>query len=789
MFLNYLKITFRNIKRNKLYSFINVLGLAVGFACAILILLWIQDELSYDKYHHNAKHIYRIITKDLRDNEIQGDSPFKLAPELKHLYPEVQNYVRTSNYWDATFKYGNKVFKENRIIYTDPSIFKVFSWKLGKGNPSTALIKPNSVVITRETAVKYFGNENPIGKILVKDNKQDLIVTGIMENIPDNSHFKFDFLLPINEMRNMWGSYIDSWSCVEFGSYLLFDRDIDLSEWQSRLTDFEKKYINRNIKQFSLQVLTDIHLYSSQIKWSYEQQGNIEYVYIFSAVALLIMLIASLNYMNLSTAKSIVRAKEVGIRRTLGGSRKQLIFQFLGESLILSFIGLVLAYLLAEVTLSLFNSIVDKNLDIPYGNMVFHATIILITFCVGVVSGSYPALFLSNLSVVKSIKGQRLFVSDKFSFRRISVIVQFGISIILLIGTIVIYYQLRYTQSKNLGFKKEQLISIDLNNSDPISSYKCFKTNIINSSKVESVSAATSLPPNKYLYTSVYPAGLKGEDRWNWTMKSFFVDYNFISMMGLDIIEGRDFSEDFSTDKKDAIIINEAAVRSLGWKSALGKKLVNNIDNSTASVIGVVRDFHFKSFKEPIEPVFIKPYYNWLGRVIVRITPNDMPGTIKYLEKEWNKLNPEYPFSYSFVDDSFNKLYNAEQRLSNVITTFCIIALIIASMGVFALSLFSIERRTKEIGIRKVLGASVNSVVRLLSKEFIALVSIANIMAIPAGYYIMNKWLQDFAYRIDVSWWMLLISVGIVLLIALATISFQAIKAATANPVESLKYE
>ena len=789
MLKNYFKIIIRNLLKQKINSLIHVAGFAIGIACALLILLWVQHELSYDKYHKNAKHIYRIITEDTRDNKIQADSPFRLAPELKQLYPGILEYARFSHYWEGVIKYNSKIFNENRLIYADPSLFNIFSWKLLKGNSATALDNPNSVIITQSMAQKYFGHDDPMGKALILDNEKELLVTGIIEDIPQNSHFKFDFLLPISEIHNKFGDWLNNWSCIEFNTYLLLDEALPASELQAKLIDFEKRYIDRGLWQFSLQALTDIHLHSSDLRWEHGGRGNIEYVTIFSAIAVLILLIACLNYMNLATARSTLRTKEIGIRRTVGSSRIQLVYQFLGESLILSLFGLIIAFLLAELALPVFNGLVGEELDIPYGNYLFHLIMISIALGVGIIAGSYPAFVLSSLNVVRSLKGESISVTEGINFRKLAVVFQFTISIILIVGTIVIYRQLQFVQSRNLGFNKEQLISIKVQDSDRVQSYERYKNAISQNVNILSVSAATSVPPNRYQYTSVYPEGIEGEERWNWTMKSFFVDYSFIQMMGMEIIEGRDFSKELLSDKNGAIIINEAAVQALGWTSAIGKKLVNSWDNQTATVIGVVRDFHFKSLKDPIEPAFLKLYSRWVGYVVVRIRPQNIPTTLAFLENKWNEQNPEWPFTYHFIDESFENLYQSEKRLGQLIGIFSGIAIFIACLGFFSLSLFTIERRTKEIGIRKILGASVSGMMAMLSTQFTKWVLLANIIAWPIAWFTMNKWLQSFAYRIKIDWWVFALAGGLTLLVALLTVSWQAIRAAMANPVKNLRYE
>jgi putative ABC transport system permease protein len=794
MFKNFIKITFRNLIRFRLYSIINLSGLSIGLLCCLLIFLYVQYELSFDTYHNNYKKIYRILTIDINDNEIDADSPWRLAPELKDKYPGIIEYVRISDFSDPVINYNTKSYVESRVFFTDPSLFKIFNWELIKGNPDEVLRSPNSIVISQSMSEKYFGKEDPMGKIMTVNIKDNFIVTGIFKDIPSNSHFKSDIFLPLDYAIKGFGSWIYDWSCVEFASYLLLDNDSRSKELENRIPQFIQNYVKRELWNYKLQPLKDIHLYSKKVKWNFEPQGNINSVYIFSLIGILILIVASINYINLSTARMSVRLKEIGIRKVIGGRYIQIFYQMIGESIVFSLIALCIAYILASLLLPVFNQKMHQTLTIQYGNFNLHISLVSITLIVGLISGIGPSVFYSRINIINALKRVFTYNSTDLGFRKFTVIFQFTISIILFIAAITINKQLHYIQTKNLGFKKDELVAIDLSNINSKTKsliYEVFKQKIIAYPEVIDITASSSVPPHQYLYTSVYPENITGEARWNWKMKSFFVDYNFIDMMGIELIDGRNFSEEFVTDRQEAIIINKAAQKALRWKNAIGKKLINNLDNTSACVIGIVKDFHFKSVHEIIEPAFIK-IFNFklhVSKILLRIQNNDIKGTLNYLEDQWNNINPAWPFNYQFVDQTFWKLYQKEQKLFQLISVFGLLAILISCMGILALSMFIIERRTKEIGVRKISGATTKNILILIIKDFFIWVVLSNIIAWPLGWWVMNSWLQNFAYKTEIAWWIFLSAGIIALVIALITVSLQSIKAAITNPVESLRYE
>lgn len=790
MFKNYLIVTLRNLKRQKIHSFINIAGLAIGMACTILIFLWIQDEMSYDKFHKNAQRIYRVLSAEPHQ-AVSARTPYRLGSAMEKEFPEIKQAVRITWPWYELVSYKNKNFKEG-IIYADSTIFEVFSFPLLEGDPRHALKGPKSVVISEEIAHKYFGSDDPMGKILTIDKEHEFMVSGIFKKIPRNSHFKFDLLAPISFMPNKFSQrLLDQWDFEEFFTYLLLSEDCKPFELEDKFTQLIERHIGEERPaglKFPLQLLTDIHLRSSHIEWDIASHGNIAYVYLFSAIAIFVLLIACINYMNLSSARSSMRSKEVGLRKVVGANRFQLINQFLGESILFSLISLPLSIGLVEILLPFFNTFSGKELSIQYfENWPFLICLVMIVLLVGVVSGSHPAFVLSGIQPVDVFKSSSK-VNKKALSRKGLVVFQFVVSVTLLICSIIIYRQIHFLKNRNLGFDKEHVVVVDMPEGEKkYDAYLALKSELLQQPSVLDVSAASTIPPNKYHLTGTQTVG--DQDEKSLTMKFFSVDYNFIEMLGFELVNGRSFSSEYATDKKEAIIINEEAARQLGWNKPIGKRLKIFWNNEIGRVIGVVKDFHFKSLHEKIEPTVFTVGFRWLFHIVIRIRPGNIPNTLDFIKETWKKYNPIRPFDFSFVDENFDKLYRAEEKMGTLFGYFTSLAIIIACLGIFGLVSFSTENRTKEIGIRKVLGASVVRIIHLFSKEFIMLVLVANIIAWPIAYFVMNKWLQNFAYKINISWWTFLLAGVTALVIALLTVSYQAIKAATSNPVEALRYE
>ena len=789
MLKNDLKIAFRNLLKHKGYTFINVTGLAVGMACCFLILLYVQDEMSYDKFHDNAKQIYRVTREFGSSGSVEpaANTSYPIAPAFKVEFPEVVDVVRFRRRFRPVIRYKDKRFWEEGFCLTDSTFLDVFTFPMVKGNPGTALREPNSVVLTEETARRYFGDEDPMGKVLLYNHDIEFKVTGVLRNLPQNTHFKFDFIAPIESLDGPW----ERWTTfVRNYTYLVLTEGYDPAELESKFPALIDKYVGKELSargytfKLHLQRLTDIHL-RSHLSSEIKPNSDIAYVYLFSAIAFFILLIACINFMNLSTARSARRAKEVGLRKVIGAHRLQIIQQFLGESIILSLIAFLLAIGSVELLLPGFNALSGKELVFHGFDTLLLLGLIGIVLFVGIVAGGYPAFFLSAFQPVEVLKGG--FISDSAGsrVRKSLVIFQFIISIALIVCPVIVYKQMDYIRKKDLGFDKEQIIVV------PLGSQVRQRSEVIKSQWKQHpyVLNATSslLVPTRSLWTwNVIPQGKQKAIETG----TYMVDYDFIETYKMEIITGRNFAREFAMDAKEAFLINETAMLQFGWASpeiAIGKQL-DWAGERKGNVIGVVRDFHVGSLHEKIDPVvfFINPDYNYLS---VRILADDIGGTISYLENTWSEYLSHLPFEYFFLDERFDQLHRADKKVGAIFGSFSTLAVIIACLGLFGLASFTAEQRTKEIGIRKVLGATVANVTSLLSKDFIKLVLVANLIAWPVAWYAMNRWLQGFAYRIDVGWLPFALAGGLALIIALLTVSTQAIKAALANPVKSLRYE
>ena len=807
MLKNYLKISFRNLIRFKTYSFINILGLAVGIACCLLIILYIHDELSYDSFNKNADRIYRINT-DLKFGNSELHIPVvsdMMGQLIKEDYPQVENYTRIYTFdGPKLVKKGNEFNNEWKIAYVDSTFFKVFTFPVVSGNTDHVLNEPNTVVITESMAKKYFGTTDAYGKFIETNENggTDYKVTAVIKDMPKNSHFRFDFLFPMENLNYDWGNFVSS----NFYTYLLLKPGTDYKKFEKNFVEYNDKYVFPYAKDHlqinskeefekagnkienTLIPLTDIHLYSKRSQ-ELSPTGNIEYVYIFAAVALFILLIACINFMNLTTARSANRAREVGIRKVLGTERKNLIVQFLLESTLLAFIAVVLAVIIVYNILPLFNHIAGKELQV---NKLYSSPIlfflVLLPFIIGIIAGSYPAFFLSRFMPAHIIKGKLASGSKSKGFRSALVVFQFATSIILITGTIIIYNQLNYIQNKNLGYHKDQLIII--NDTYNLHNIDAFKNEMLKVPGVMSGTISGFLPVPSARNFSAFFKELSMVSESGITMQRWKIDYDYIKTLGIKIKEGRNFSRDFGTDSS-SIILNEAAVKQLGYKNPVGQKIYTWIKDDKIvayDIIGVVKNFNYESLRQNIGPLCMILGRNY-DNVTFKINAANTVSIINKAESIWESMVPGMTFSYKFMDESFDEVYKAERRVGIIALSFSALAIIVACLGLFGLATFLAEQKTKEIGIRKVLGASIPSILLMLCKEFIKWIIVANLIAFPVAYYFMNKWLQDFAYRINIDWWLFVFSGCIALVVALLTISFQAIKAATANPIKSLRYE
>jgi ABC-type antimicrobial peptide transport system permease subunit len=785
MLKNYLKIALRNIRRYKGYSFINIAGLAIGMACCILILLWVQDELSYDRFHENADYIYRVIQDiNFADHSTTwAITQGPLGPSLKEDFPEIINATRiTSRRFRLT--YNDKSFDE-RPGMADGSILEMFSFPLIKGDPATALSDPNSIVMTEEMAEKYFGSEDPLGKTIKADNRWDFQVTGILKEVPHNSHLQFDSLIPFIFGREL-NYTVDNWRNSQFRTYVQLQKGIPAQEVIQKISGYlyEKPTLEKDAR-LNLQPLLRIHLYSN-----YEfdtAHGDITYVTIFSIIAFFILLIACINFMNLATARSGNRAKEVGMRKVAGAHKTDIVRQFYGESIFLAFIALFVALTIVWLLLPTFNNLAAKELSMGVsGNLLVLLGLLGITLLTGIISGSYPALFLSAFKPVKILKGSLRSGSKGSVFRKILVVFQFALTILLIICTIIIYNQLNYMRNMKLGYDKEFLIYKGMRG-DVQAKFDSVKNELLQNPNILGVTATSSVPTYGYTFSN---------SLWRWEgqdpdeetlMRAVFVDLDYFKTFGMEIVEGRSYSKEFPTDATEAIMVNEEAVKAMGMESPIGRRL--SIGTNNFKIIGVVKNYHFRSLRQEIDPLILI-YSPGQSRVLfARLRSENIPKTIGYMEDIWKEFAPGHPFNYRFLDDALNNLYRSEQRIGTILKYFSILAIFISCLGLFGLASFMSEQRTKEIGIRKVLGASVSNIALLLSREFTKWVLLANIIAWPVAYIAMYKWLQSYAYSTNIALWSFILSGAMALVIASVAVSYQSIKAAVANPADSLRYE
>lgn len=808
MLRNYLKVAWRNLSRNKTFSIINVAGLAIGLACFLLIALYVLDELSYDRYNEKADRIFRIHT-----NVLFGGTESKLAATsdmmgaiFKRDYPEVEQYTRIYSYSGAKFfKKGNELVSEGRLAFVDSTFFDVFTFPALHGNTRTALNDPNTIVVTASAARRYFGKEDVVGKVLEVDENggTPYKITAVIKDMPRNSHFNFEFMLSMDNLNYNWGDLLSH----NFFTYVLLREGVSPKQMDRRFDDYLLRYVMPAAKQimnvqsleefrkagnnleYFLFPLTDIHLKSDR-SFDLSPNGNMQYVYIFSIVALIILVIACINFMNLTTARSAKRAREVGIRKVLGTQKGNLIVQFLAESTLMVVLALGIAIIICYLVIGLFNDLAAKNITI---NDIFSypllPVLVALPLVVGLVAGSYPAFFLSAFRPIEVLKSNARSRGRTGGLRSVLVVVQFTTSIILIIGTIVIYRQLNYIQTKNLGFNKDQVMIV-YNTGRLNNNVESFRNELLALPGVRSISMSAYLPVESSRSENTFSTETVMNNTNGFSMQQWLVDHEYVPTMGMEMIGGRNFDKSFGGDSS-AIIINEAAARLTGFADPLGKKLyrVNTgAPPDVFTIVGIVKNFHFSSLREQIGPVsFVLGNSSWM--MSARIDPGKVKDVISVAENKWKARSTGVPFAYSFMDEAFDNMYRAEQRIGKIALTFSVLAIFVACLGLFGLSAFVAEQRTKEIGIRKVLGARIDSLVSLLSADFLRLVTISIVVASPIAWYFMNKWLQDFVFRAELSWWIFPLAGIVAIVIALITISFQSIRAALMNPVKSLRTE
>jgi putative ABC transport system permease protein len=807
MFKNYIKTAFRSLKKNKGFTIINILGLALGLCVCMLIVFYVIDELSYDKYNTRVDRIYRV-NNDIKfggQTRSFAEVPAPLAATFMSNFPEVEKVVRFRRWGQYKVRKGNQNVQEPNVVYADPGIFDVFSLPILDGDAKSALKAPKSVVINQTTALKYFNTTDAVGKTLLLNDSLNYKVTGVIKDIPKQSHFKFDLFLAMTDLEE---SKDDSWLSNNFKTYVLLKPDANPQTLEAKFPALVRKSISGQLQvamrmtydqleksgdyfKVNLTPLKDIHLRSNRIG-EIGDNSNIQYVYIFSAIAIFILLIACVNFMNLSTARSANRAREVGVRKVLGSPRKFLIAQFLSESVIVTLAATVIALFGAWALLPLFNHTSGKELVFTAQTFTWLVPVLLVAVVViGCLAGSYPAFFLSAFQPIDVLKG-KLSSGFKGGFlRSFLVVFQFSISIFLIIGTMVIYNQLKYIQSKNLGYDRDHVLLIK-NTNNLGNDAKVLKQELQRLPGVKGATLSSYSPTGGNRSSTTFFTSQAHDSKTALASEFWDADEDYLPTMGMKFIAGRNFSKEMMTDST-GLIINESAAKQLGFTDPIGKELYLPMDSKAEKlkqlhIIGVIKDFNFSSLRDNVTPlVFDLAESN--GRLAVRVKTADMPGLINQIKSKWQSVSPNLGFDYSFMDEEFDASYRAEQRIGTIFIAFTTMAIIIACLGLFGLAAYAAEQRTKEIGIRKVLGANVSVIVGMLSKDFIKLVVISIVIASPLAWFSMQQWLNGFAYRDGIKWWIVAAAGAGAMFIAIITISFQSIKAALANPVKSLKSE
>ena len=784
MLRSYLKVALRNLMRQKIYSFINIMGLTIGMSCFILIGLWVKDEVSFDSFHQNKDRIFRILNKTDSGDFIPTPT-YALAPALKSMHPEVEEFSRVWFWHSSLVKYGDKNFEEDSIYMADPGFFKMFSFPFIKGDPETALADRNAIVLTEEVALRYFGTEDPIGKVLyLAEDKADFIVTGVIENIPPNSHMQFDFMIRVEFLGEARLARWEEWTGP---CYILLRPGTSAAAFTAKIADIYKEHIDPEVTYSPvLQSLTRVHLYESG------SPGSIKKVYIFSLIAVFILIMACINFMNLTTAQSARRAKEVGMRKVIGAVRSQIIRQFLGEALVVAFFSLFLALLLVDSILPQFNLFTGKSLTLlSTANLSIILTLIITTVGVGLLAGSYPALFLSTFQPVHTLKSNSKFSKKGSGIRKILIVFQFAISVGLITSTLIVSKQLRHIQNRDLGLNRENVVML-LNNPELRPQFEAFKDKLQTKPGIRSVTSAAQGPT--WIGENI-PINWEGNPDDNMLSVDYtVVDYDFFKIFDMKIIQGRSFSPEFVTDMKDACIINELAAQRMGLENPIGTNIYMahpawKESFRKARVIGVVKDFHARTLHNTIRPFVFRMYRPWHQYIFVKIDGTRTQGTLKEIENTFKTFVPGYPYRFMFYDEAYNGQYVSEQQLGRLFNVFSLLSIFISCLGLFGLAAYTAEQRTKEIGIRKVLGASVPGLVTLTAKEFIKWIVVAHFIAWPAAYFLMSQWLRDYAYKVSIGPLVFGFSAGLTLIIALFTVSYHSLKAALADPVGSLRNE
>ena len=801
MLRNFLKVAYRNLFRNIFFTLINIMGLSLGIACGILILLYLQHELAYDRYHENADRIYRLNAEYIIGDRVDryANVPRPIGPTLKQDYPEIENAVRVvkhNRYTGNLVLIRNKteperLLEEDLVFAADSTFFDIFTYRFIRGNSKTALAQPNTAVITKRIAEKIFGEDDPIDQEIVLDNNEYFRITGVIENVPETSHLQFEVMLS-------WMTYhterdMQTWLGRHIFTYVLFSGQPNPSAFLEKWPAFYEKYMAETFQRINgkfnllMQPLTDIHLHS-RLQWEVAENGNMIYIYVFAAVGIFILLIASINYMNLATARSASRAEEIGVRKVLGSNKEQLIKQFFGESLILTLVSLLVALVLVVLCLPTFNTIAGKALHFNlFDNPILLLGILLITIFVSAVAGAYPAVYLSSLQPISVIKG-KITGSGSSLLRKILVVAQFAISIIIIISTGVVNDQLEYAKTKDLGFNKNNVLAITLKDSLVEKNLPAIKETLLQHPNILKAATSYDIPGKDLNHTAMQIEISEGEmEEHPFQFMQF--DHDFLDLMEMQITAGRNFNKLMKSDPEQSVMINQAAVRKYGWQDPVGKRVRFAGSEEDVYVIGVVDDIHINSLHRDYEPIVMLLPEREGGKLYLRLKGENLSETLDFIKSKWKEFDNRFPISIVFIDENFYKLHLADQKLSEIFRYCAGIAIFISCLGRLGLSSYTTSQRTKEIGVRKVLGASVFNITMLLSKDFVKLVFIANIIAWPIAYWIMKRWLEGFAFRADIGLQTFLVAALAAFVIAIVTVSFQSIKAGLANPVNSLRHE
>ncbi len=792
MFENLIKIAFRVIRKDLFYSLFNIAGLTIGITSSIFLLLYVSNELSYDKYHENSENIYRVVSHISEPDDAfdwaVAQIPF--APQVKEDYPEVLEYVRYIDAGRTLFKKDESFFYEEDVYFVDSTVLDVFSWKLISGNPEAALNEPRSIILTRSFSERYFGSDDPVGKSIETTEGELYKVTGLMEDVPENSHLKFSALISRSTLPRQMGS----WGSFGVYTYLLLPEGADYKQFESKISEMYDKYMAQIFEAMGIKIeyvlhpLPWIHL-NSTFEAEPEPTGSKNYIYIFSVVALFMLVIASINYMNLATARSTRRAREVGLRKVMGSSRKLLVLQFLTESLLLTIISVLLSVLLVKLLLPEFNLLSGKQLDF---SSLFDTKMVLsligIVFLLGVAGGSYPAFYLSQYNPSKVLKGEVSSGYKKFSFRKILVVVQFSISLVMIISTWVVYSQISFLKNKDVGFDKTNVIRLNLSTRDMVNQADVFKEALIANPQILNVGTTNTIVGEGSSKSIFMVETSEGMDERGVNFGA--CDDTFIETLGITILEGRGFSREIMADTATGVIINQTLAKRMNWDNPIGKKVQiggsPDNENPVARVVGLMKDFNQTGLYNEVESYML--LFRLDNRVIyIKIDDSNIDSTIGFIEKKWKEVYPDIPLEYEYLEDDFNNQFEEDQKRGFILAVFAILTIIIAILGLYGLSSYTVEQRTKEIGIRKVLGANVSNITGMITKEFFILILFSMMIAFPIAYYLMKDWLQNYTYKTPLSIWIFVISGLAILFIALITVSFHTFRAGNANPVDSIR--